>query len=122
MTIENTSSRDPLVHLVGGLGGLDRYIGEMEKAGQSQVVASELIPTDRRGITNEELSTLGFVLGSTDEDDPLFQHAALPVGWAKKPTDHDMWSDIVDDEGRVRFNVFYKAAFYDRSAHMSRAR
>lgn len=29
-----------------------------------------------------------------------------------------MWSDLVDDKGRKRAGIFYKAAFYDRSAHI----
>ena len=29
-----------------------------------------------------------------------------------------MWSDLVDDKGRKRTSIFYKAAFYDRSAHI----
>lgn len=123
MSIENTSARRHELHLLGALSeGADNYIRGMEKAGQAQLVHSELIPTERHGITNEELSTHGFVLGSTDDGDPLFQHAALPIGWTKRPTDHDMWSEILDNEERVRFRIFYKAAFYDRRAHMSRAR
>jgi predicted metal-dependent phosphotriesterase family hydrolase len=30
-----------------------------------------------------------------------------------------MWSDLLDEQGRKRAGVFYKAAFYDRSAHLS---
>ena len=33
-------------------------------------------------------------------------------------TDHSMWSNILDQNGMVRGKMFYKAAFYDRSAHM----
>jgi hypothetical protein len=30
-----------------------------------------------------------------------------------------MWSHLVDDKGRNRGSIFYKAAFYDRAAHMN---
>ena len=30
-----------------------------------------------------------------------------------------MWNEIIDAKGHVRGTMFYKAAFYDRSAHMS---
>ena len=121
--IENTSTRPPELHLLGGLTeGLDGYIGGMEKAGQAQFVGSDLIPTDRDAITDDDLVQLGFVLGPTVEGDPLFQTCSLPDGWTKRAADHDMWSHILDNEERVRFQVFYKAAFYDRRAAMSRAR
>lgn len=121
MTIENTSTRDPIAHLVGALGRAERYIGEMEKAGQAQLVRSEMIPTDRRSIADAELAELGFTLGGAAEGDPLFPYARLPDGWTKKATGHDMWSEIVDETGVIRFEIFYKAAFYDRSAFMRRA-
>ncbi len=54
-----------------------------------------------------------------DDVDDLFINVVLPDGWQKKPTDHSMWSDLVDERGRKRANIFYKAAFYDRSAHLN---
>lgn len=112
MTIENTSGRDPLLHLAGLLDGSDRYITEMESAGQSQLVASTQIPT--RG--SDGLAALGFEVGEINPSDPMFRDATLPAGWSKQGSDHDMWSYIVDEHGRQRVSVFYKAAFYDRSA------
>ncbi len=46
----------------------------------------------------------------------------LPAGWKKISTDHAMWSNLVDDKGRKRASIFYKAAFYDRSAHLQLCR
>jgi hypothetical protein len=43
----------------------------------------------------------------------------LPEGWHIKATDHSMWSNLVDDKGRNRASIFYKAAFYDREAFLS---
>lgn len=53
------------------------------------------------------------ILGEADD---LFFTAELPSGWKIQPTDHAMWSDIVDHLGRKRFSIFYKGAFYDRKA------
>jgi hypothetical protein len=61
---------------------------------------------------------LGFTFGDPVPGDPLFQQATLPEGWSKQPTDHSMWTKIVDDRGVERVEVFYKAAYYDRSAFM----
>jgi hypothetical protein len=59
---------------------------------------------------------MGITLGEPVASDPLFRHATLPKGWRKQPTDHAMWSKLVDAQGRERASIFYKAAFYDRSA------
>ena len=118
--IENTSERDPVVHLAGMIGGTDGYIAEMEAAGQRQLVGSTKLPTDlgfRSG--REDYEALGFVLGDPDPADPMFMEATLPPGWRREGSDHAMWSYLVDERGIKRVSVFYKAAFYDRSASMS---
>lgn len=116
--IDNTSDRDPLVHLAGSWGGnhSSSYIQEMEAAGQSQFVNSDRMPVDA---PIDKLEALGFTFGKPDPTDPLFRPATLPAGWSRQGSDHDMWSHIVDDKGRRRVSVFYKAAYYDRSAHAS---
>lgn len=48
--------------------------------------------------------------------DDIFHGVGAPDGWEIRPTEHAMHSDIVDDRGRVRGGIFYKAAFYDRRA------
>lgn len=53
------------------------------------------------------------------EGDCMFQYVELPQGWKRVATDHSMWSKLVDDKGRERASIFYKASFYDRSARMS---
>ncbi len=94
-------------------GGIERQ----EALGQKAFNNSDVLPIDLRDITRPELQALGFSFGQPVDD--LFQQAMLPAGWAKRATNHDMWSEIVDDTGTVRANVFYKAAFYDRSAVLS---
>jgi hypothetical protein len=111
--IENTSQRDPLLHYLGATAdGPTKYITDMEAAGQQQVVASAQIPTSG----SDRLPELGFVLGEIDQRDPMFREATLPIGWSKQGSDHSMHSYIVDEHGRKRVNIFYKAAFYDRRA------
>ena len=64
----------------------------------------------------EEFEALGFWFGK--EIDDCFVECEFPAGWKKVPTDHSMWTRLVDDKGRERGSIFYKAAFYDRSAHV----
>jgi hypothetical protein len=60
----------------------------------------------------------GVKFGKPLPDNSIFCNAELPKGWKKRATDHSMWSELVDDKGVVRAQIFYKAAFYDRSAFM----
>lgn len=95
-------------------------IEAQEAAGQRSFVNSETLPKDMRPEDRAALEAVGAVFGN-DKDD-LFVNVTLPVGWSKRATDHSMWSELVDDKDRKRANIFYKAAFYDRSAHMSMSR
>ena len=95
----------------------DQIIGDMEASGQRQLVASQQLPTNTRG-TDAEFEALGFAFGDPAQGDPMFRAATLPPGWTKRASDHDMWSYIDDELGRERVSIFYKAAFYDRSAFM----
>lgn len=118
MPIENTSERDPIIHLLGAMSdGSDGYIEGMEAAGQRQLVASQDIPV--RGASDTELEALGFELSAPHGRDPLFRPAKLPPGWKREGSDHSMWSYIVDQHGRRRIAVLYKAAYYDRDAFLS---
>lgn len=93
-------------------------IEAQEKAGQSTFVASTTLPRKMlHGTTRDQLEALGVVFGQ-DVDD-LFIQVQLPTGWRKEATDHNMWSELVDDKGRARAAIFFKAAFYDRDAHIS---
>jgi len=115
MTVENTSDRDPMLHVLGMVDeGSSNYIEGMEAAGQKQVVSAAVMPTDGPW---DKLEALGFVRGEPVAGDPIFVNCQLPPGWTKQATDHSMWSKVHDDRGIERVAVFYKAAFYDRSAH-----
>ena len=118
MTPENTARRDPSILLLGAMAeGTSDYITGMEADGQRQLVGSTSLPTDARP-DDAAFIAAGFTFGEPDPSDPLFRPATLPDGWAKQPTDHSMWSKIVDQYGRERVRIFYKAAFYDRDAFM----
>jgi hypothetical protein len=101
-------------------GDSSSAIMNQEARGQRQFNSSDVLPRDMHGNTREQFESLGFVFGEVVDD--LFIQATLPTGWQKKATSHSMHSIIVDDKGRERVGIFYKAAFYDRVAHMSLSR
>lgn len=121
MSIENTqdpSSIHATALLVLATRDPDAILGAQERAGQSQLVNSDRLPTDLRS-PREEFEAVGFVFGEPDPNDPMFAPAALPDGWKREGCDHAMWSYIVDQLGRRRASIFYKAVFYDRNAFIS---
>lgn len=87
-------------------------IEAQEKAGQTELVNSTNMPLD---LDREAFEKVGFKFG--DPIDDVFQEAQLPEGWSRATTDHSMHSHILDEQGRARVSVFYKAAFYDRNAN-----
>lgn len=102
-------------------GGIERQ----EAEGQRQLVSAEVsrLPKDInyprfRGKTAAEVYALaGFeVIGDCDD---IFLNVKLPEGWKLQATDHSMHSDLLDEQGRKRAGIFYKAAFYDRNAHFN---
>lgn len=106
--------------IAGPAGG---HIEAMEARGTAQLAESSILPSN--GLV-EAKSPMGCyadwaekcgiqILDLVDGDD-IFVNAKLPDGWRQKTTDHGMWNDLVDDKGRKRAGIFYKAAFYDRSA------
>lgn len=107
-------------------------IEEIEAQGQIAFVNSTTLPIKiqlpwhdigldtQRLYTQEEaeaeFTKIGIILG--DPVDDTFREAKLPEGWKKVPSDHSMWSSIVDDRGEERVLIFFKAAPYDYNAHM----
>ncbi|MFJ2004754.1 hypothetical protein [Streptomyces chartreusis] len=122
--IENTTANmtdpDNKAAMLGAAAvlGTDAAIGFQERAGQAQLVNSEQLPIDLNGDDRAAFEALGITFGDPTPGDPLFQPVTLPEGWRREASDHDMWSYVVDQLGRRRIAVFYKAAFYDRSAFM----
>jgi hypothetical protein len=97
-------------------GGIERQ----EAAGQSALVEGATLPKEIHGATREQLTALGFRFGA--DADELFVMCELPPGWTKRATDHSMHSELMDEQGRKRASIFYKAAFYDRRADMGMLR
>lgn len=91
-------------------------IEAMEARGQRELTQATQLP--REGY-NEfgRAAVLGFeVIG--DGADPLFYDVRMPEGFRIQATDHSMWSDLLDAEGKKVASIFYKAAYYDRRAFM----
>lgn len=89
-------------------------IEAQEKAGQIEQSLQDTLPIDMHGCSQADFEKLGFKF--LNKIDRLFWQCEFPKGWRKKPTDHSMWSDLLDDKGRKRAGIFFKAAFYDRDA------
>jgi hypothetical protein len=97
-------------------GSADGLIEEQEAHGQQALAASSELPKPTPEVQGV-LERMGVEFG--DPSDDLFVCAKLPEGWEVQPTDHPMWSDLVNEKGAGVASIFYKAAFYDRSARMS---
>jgi hypothetical protein len=89
-----------------------------EAAGQRSFTTSDTLPTRMGEDDRKVLEQAGVVFGDQVRGDEMFTYVTLPAGWKKVPTSHSMWSDLVDDKGHKRASMFYKAAFYDRSASL----
>lgn len=104
--------------LFGGSGAIELQ----EACGQQELVQSDVLPTDGIEEVRKTIESNGGKIGSRVDGDEIFTNVTLPVGWKKKGTSHVMWSNLLDDKGRERASIFYKAAFYDRSAHIQSER
>lgn len=103
--------------LIRALCGEENVIENMEKEGQNKAVRETLLPKIMKP-EQEYWEELGFVFEEIEDDDIMCK-GTLPEGWKLIPTDHQMWTNIVDQNNTKRGSMFYKAAFYDRKAHMN---
>lgn len=120
MSIENTSRRDKL-GLLGDMlvHGSDKTIEDMEAQGQRDVCGQvDALPSLASERDIEALEAAGVKFGDLVDGDPLWRRVEVPRGWKIEPTPHPMWSALKDQNGAVRGRIFYKAAFYDRRAHL----
>lgn len=114
----------PILGLIGATveGGSGRILAQ-ETRGQQSFVGCDTLPTDMHNLgeyaTKTILEAAGVKFLGSVESDEIFQYVELPKGWKKVATDHFMWSMLVDNKGRKRAYIFYKARTYDRNAHMS---
>lgn len=121
---EEETRRNPFLFFLGAREkGTRGAVRDQEGQGQKSFVGSDTLPREMYGqsgyITEEVLKKAGVRFLGPVEDDALFQYVELPEGWEKVPTDHPMWSHLVNKKGRPRAEIFYKAAFYDRDAHLT---
>lgn len=114
--ITNTAKDD--VHNEWLLGRNPKAIEDQEKRGQKELLNSAQLPTEIEKEDKEVLKNLGVVFGEPLPNDPIFCDAKLPDGWKLQVTDHSMWTELLDADNKVIAHIFYKAAFYDRSAFM----
>lgn len=87
-------------------------IEAQEAQGQKTLCASSNFPKECHRPTFEKM---GLVFG--DPVDDIFVSVTFPDGWRIQACEHYMHSQLVDSQGRSRAHIFYKAAFYDRSAN-----
>jgi len=121
--INTAAEHDPLGFLMDAMTrGASGAIMGQESQGQRSFVGSDTLPSRMGDDDKRELEAAGVKFMDAVEGDPMFTYVELPKGWKKIPTDHSMWSNLVDDKGRERAAMFYKAAFYDRSAHLNATR
>lgn len=114
------TSKDLLSNASGmPIYGSTPYIEHQERQGQSEIVGQtgNAIQLPVQGSGNPLLNKW-IRFGDVVSVDPIFRTAILPEGWRLERTDHHLWSNVIDDKGRKRAEVFYKAAFYDRSSFM----
>lgn len=111
MPIRNTTTHDAHAEWLGG--GNPKAIEDQERRGQAELAKSCQLPTN--GLA-EIATKLGIKVLRQSVGDAIFSDVELPEGWKIRVTDHSMWSELVDTDGVVRARIFYKAAFYDRSA------
>lgn len=96
-------------------------IMDQEKREQVRMIAIQTLPKQGDSFFKLSISECYKKLGIEiiEAYDDLFYKVELPPEWKIKPLEHSMWSNLVDDKGRKRAIIFYKGAFYDRSASIS---
>lgn len=89
--------------------GIEDYMEWEEK--------NKIVKQNNIEYTKQQYEKMGIT--NIEEYDDLFWNVTLPEGWEIKATDHNMWNNLIDNNGRKRANFFYKAAFYDRDAFIN---
>lgn len=113
---ERENALDFLAEQVANPGG--RPIEAMEAEGQRELLQSTVLPVDTHRDTDADFEAMGIKFGDVVEGDEIFRHAELPEGWSRQAGGNSYGSVLVDELGMERVGIFYKAAFYDRHAHM----
>lgn len=115
--ITNTEKNDR--HPEWLMGANPGAIERQKARGQQELMISEnVLPAKMLDDARQVLEAAGVTFGDPVDDDPLFQHVVLPAGWSLQATPHPLWSDLLDETRLIRARIFYKAAWYDRDAHI----
>jgi hypothetical protein len=104
-----------VIHLAEAMAGKDinTTTEEIGKSSQRHMAFSQRLPR-KMNDGREVFEALGFRFG--EDIGKLFVSVEFPEGWKIEPTDHYMWSDLVDNRGRKRGSIFYKPDFWDQDA------
>ena len=119
--VAETNPMVMLAEMIGASTPSDAIL-QQKADGQRSFTTSDTLPTRMSEDDRNVLEQAGVVFGDQVNGDEMFTYVTLPAGWKKVATDHSMWSNLVDDKGRTRASMFYKAAFYDRRAHLNTSR
>jgi hypothetical protein len=92
-------------------------IEAQERRGQDAFAHSDTLPIKFNSGSRAELEQFGVKFGEPVDD--LFCRVELPAGWKRGTTDHRLWSCLLNEKGRERASIFYKAAFYDKDAFIN---
>lgn len=98
--------------------GVDKVIEMQEEQGSKEFCSNETLPIKMGEGDKEVLEAWGIQFLGEVPGDSLFQYVVLPNGW-KKESESSYWTNLLDDKGRTRALIFYKAAFYDRRSHLN---
>lgn len=114
--MSNREDLDALEMFLRTMSGESNVLEHMEKEGQQRAVNNTMV-AKKMFPSKKKWEELGFTFTDIPGDN-LLCNATLPEGWKLEATDHSMWNSFIDEQGRERGSMFYKAAFYDRDAHM----
>ena len=116
MKITNTSKKPRPEWL---MGGNPKGIEAQEAEGQRELCNSSQLPkTDGYKDVKLEYEKLGIKIIGETKDDDIWYDVILPEDWKIEPTNHKMWSKLLNNKRKEIGDIFYKAAFYDRSCHI----
>ncbi len=79
-----------------------------ELRGQKYLIENPVLPYKIAPTVKIALEAAGVKFGKTLADNKLLQEAVLPKGWKKVATEKPMWTELVDNKGKVRASIFYK--------------
>ena len=114
--MSNREDLDAIEMFLRTMSGESNVLEHMEKEGQKRAVNNTMV-AKKMFPSRKKWEELGFTFTDIPGDN-LLCNATLPEGWKLEATDHSMWNNFIDEQGRERGSMFYKAAFYDRDAHM----